>query len=99
MRIGDYEIPERPVRYYESRRFTDVLGKDREIRRDINTGLLVAITRDGDGNVTDAGFMTECCTAAVTYPGDGGGLCCKRCWHYVDPALDQLIDRKDVAAI
>ena len=99
MRIGKFEIPELAVRYDESFRAFDRLGQARELRRDINTGLLFAVERDTVGTVTDAWFMTECCTAAQTYPGDGGGLCCKKCWYEVDPALDQLIDRSKVEAV
>lgn len=89
MQIGNIVIPEVAVRC--GPKLIDRLGHGREIRRDRNTGMLVAIERD-ENAVTAAYFMTECCMAASTYPGDGGGLCCKVCWEYVNPDLDQLID-------
>lgn len=75
---------------HNGRRQADKLKLDREIYRDLRTRHLFAVDRDSNGVVTGAGFVSACCTAAVTY--SDVVLCCKKCWHRVDPSLDTLID-------
>lgn len=87
--MGTYVFPKVGVSY-RGRALKDKLGMGREIRRDLETGLLFSVQRDDAGTVTEAFFVSTCHTAAVSY--HDVYLCCKVCWHEVDLLLDQLID-------